>query len=421
MAKIIQTKNNLKKINWLYCLKKLELHQKLILKKHSRKARRNAKRLLLKSFAIRLCLLMNRLCLTLSPTNIFSHKSIQFKHSRLYFKKILEYTTLKLKLHNLSSSSYCKNLVYKINQITWLLCLVPLQEQLYGSNIWECRLCSPTKFLNNFYSKLKIHNIHGIFQLNFNFLFTKKLKIWLMKYLGIEKKFLFMLFLRFQKSILIQDQLILRRMYTISLMLSLKNFYMCFLIKFIRINIKRFGIPQNYSQIIYYSNTFLIQSGTLKSYSQTTLHYLISAIQFTTFSCSSNWNYNPLTNGLKIFGFLVQNKNGNIKRYIHPVTIKSHQREMKIFIKNCGRLHLDQMIYLLNKKMYSWKNYYLLENKSIYLRKKLNSYLFWRIWYFLKKKYKNRGNQWLISKYFLNPNKTNWIFISTNFFLYNYN
>ena len=94
------------------------------------------------------------------------------------------------------------------------------------------------------------------------------------------------------------------------------------------------------------------------------------------------------------------------------VNIKIHQKQFYKYIKHKNE-PLDQIIFELNKQIYSWSYFYNISPFSNFM----NKYFFWRIWYWLKKRHRNKGSKWLYKKYWNKSTSQKWIFKSNNQYL----
>nr|YP_009519250.1 hypothetical protein [Codium arabicum]AYC65220.1 hypothetical protein [Codium arabicum] len=115
-----------------------------------------------------------------------------------------------------------------------------------------------------------------------------------------------------------------------------------------------------------------------------------------------------LSIGFTFLGWFYISKNNFIYQQISEQNILSHQFEIKRFFKTSGNSSIDFVIYFLNTKISLWTSAFPIEFCSFKLEKRLNTYLFWRFWYFLKKKHKSKGIQWIRHKYYKKLNNK-WI------------
>nr|YP_009306401.1 hypothetical protein [Caulerpa cliftonii]AOP19305.1 hypothetical protein [Caulerpa cliftonii] len=84
------------------------------------------------------------------------------------------------------------------------------------------------------------------------------------------------------------------------------------------------------------------------------------------------------------------------------INIRAHQKQFQIYLKyHTGPI--DQILLELNQKISIWRHFY---NSS----KIMNDYFFWRIWFWLKKRHKNKGSKWLYKKYWNKSTSQKWIF-----------
>nr|QKS32273.1 hypothetical protein [Caulerpa lentillifera] len=233
---------------------------------------------------------------------------------------------------------------------------------------------------NNLYKlKKKIGRLRGSVIVTFfdNF-FSQKNKLWILSNLLVEKKFILSRIPSFQKRNIQK-----RNLKTIIQHLCIKDLF--FLMQ------GTFGLEYNNFVIRGFSEKFAnqVQDKILYNFALTR---------------GLNIKFNKTYPSHKIHflgGFL----NGKMSL----VNIRSHQKEFQKFLK-MSSFPVDKIILELNKKISIWRNFYNEPNLS----KIMNDYFFWRIWYWLKKRHKNKGSKWLYEKYWNKSTSRKWILSSNH-------
>lgn len=98
-------------------------------------------------------------------------------------------------------------------------------------------------------------------------------------------------------------------------------------------------------------------------------------------------------------------------KQINLNNIRVHQTYFQTYFKQithgCPRftraIPIDQILWQLNQKIIFWQNHFCLNSKLF------NNYFFWRIWYCLKKRHKNKTSKWLYKKYWHKSTSSKWI------------
>nr|AYC63914.1 hypothetical protein [Flabellia petiolata] len=100
-----------------------------------------------------------------------------------------------------------------------------------------------------------------------------------------------------------------------------------------------------------------------------------------------------------------------LKRHlsISNKSLYNNKKEIKKYLKISKNQPIDKVIYGLNIKISALKRHGGLTKRS-----KINNYLFWQIWCWLKKRHKNKNSKWLYNRYWINSNPKEWIFASNN-------
>ena len=235
---------------------------------------------------------------------------------------------------------------------------------------------------------------------------NRPLKYWLLIPFPMEVKMIIFWFLKLPPD-LKRPFIHLQTRMTIGISDYMKVVYIYNIIRLLKISIFSY---------VYYRDTLVVAHSSeypLKQYYSVLDKGIHLHIQYYT-------RYN-ICNGFTWFGWFIQYKHNHICKRVSRCNIRAHQLELTQFLKRSGIYTLDKVIILLNKKILLWKSFYLSQCMNMTLEFYLNKYLFWRIWYFLKKRYKNKGSKWIIQCYFqFNPITKKWNLISNNINLISY-
>lgn len=131
-----------------------------------------------------------------------------------------------------------------------------------------------------------------------------------------------------------------------------------------------------------------------------------------------------LYQGIHFLGWFFQKKVHHLTGSISSTNIQNHQKELKIYLTAPANKNkpIDHIIYDFNQKIIHWQKFY---NCSIKLSNgevaRLNDYLFWLIWYWLKKRHRTRNSKWLYNRYWKKSTYRKWRFSDNNYTLIFYN
>lgn len=131
-----------------------------------------------------------------------------------------------------------------------------------------------------------------------------------------------------------------------------------------------------------------------------------------------------LSQGIHFFGWFFQKKVYHFTGSISRANIQNHQKELKFYLKTPANKNkpIDHVISELNQKILYWQKFY---NCSIKLSNgkaaRMNDYLFWLIWYWLKKRHRTRSAKWLYNRYWTKSTYRKWLFSDNNYTLIFYN
>ncbi len=409
-----------KKLHWKDIFYKLYKIQKRLasFSKKSRK-QRNLQRLIRMSFTIKLMVIRQLLTNSFLSTNPFI-KNLSFfsEASPDYMNQIWEYNHIQLNILFLQKQTYCNHILIQIQQILWIFAFLPSHEKLSNHLNWQCRIGKTSWHMLDFLkSKIQINRLEWICFFKFKLLLSKKIKIWLLQNYWIEKKFLLAFFYKNRHKLNQSEQVYLLINKSISFKYLLKSFFLVILVTRLSKKIQSNLLIQK-SVWILYTNLIIVGSQHFLS------NYISDGItkfneSYKAFKIQS-LESQTLSKGFIIYGWFIQKKKNRLVQQIYHKNIRSHQLEIKRFLKNAGNFAIDQVIYYLNQKIKMWKDTYL-KNASHSIRKKLNNYLFWRIWYFLRKRHNTKGAKWVLQKYYLKQHDKKWVFQINQLTLISYN
>ena len=114
--------------------------------------------------------------------------------------------------------------------------------------------------------------------------------------------------------------------------------------------------------------------------------------------------------GFNFLGWSIRKKKGRVIVKISRENIRSHQIDIKKFLKSARFMPIDKVIIKLNKKIINWQSYYSYTPNLYKTWSEMNYYLFWQVWRWCKKKHKNKGIKWLYSRYWYCNEKNKWVF-----------
>lgn len=131
-----------------------------------------------------------------------------------------------------------------------------------------------------------------------------------------------------------------------------------------------------------------------------------------------------LSQGIHFLGWFFQKKVYHFTGSISGANIQNHQKELKFYLKTPANKNkpIDHVISEFNQKILSWQKFY---NCSIKFSNdkaaRMNDYLFWLIWYWLKKRHRTRSSKWLYNRYWKKSTYRKWLFSDNNYTLIFYN
>ena len=388
------------KVNWSTIIRQLLRKQKQIYEMDfNLRKLRNIQRLIRKSFSSR-ALIINYLIQNQYHQNTFNRFVKIHKRKLIYFNSIIE-LNFDINLDEINRYSYWIYIRTRLENILWLLAYLPIHEKLSNDRYLQNRLIDQNRQLVDSIEYNLNESSSDLIQLtNLEIPLSSAAKYWLIKFSFFEKKYLVYWFsnyqlFRYQNLI---DQIQLDEHSILSLYNIIRAFY-------------------RYCFIFFYNSRTL----NLNNIYWIHFNHLITLHDYCKLKTFSINKYN-IKARFYLFGWCLQKRNLVIVRSISDGNIQSHQQEIVKFLKNAGTYPIDKVILLLNYKIRIWKKYYLTQKNQLRIIKKLNTYLFHRIWYFIKKRHRSKGVRWLIYHYFKNNKITirKWIFEYNQIKLINY-
>nr|YP_009472423.1 hypothetical protein [Bryopsis sp. HV04063]ARO74081.1 hypothetical protein [Bryopsis sp. HV04063] len=399
-----------KKQSWQNCIfyRLYKIQRRLRQPKNLPRTIRNIQRLILTSFSFKIFIINQLLKNSFISTNKFlKNESIFFSYQPLYFNRIWEYNSLKCNILFLKKQTYCTKLIIQIKQILWVLACLPINERLSKHLNWESRIYQNSwHFLNYLKHILQKNSIPWISFCQYRFLFSTQIKLWLLKNFWIEKKFLIDFYFQNKRELYQKEQLLLIPIYSISFKRLLKSFFLIFFFKLVKKKMMQKTI------FLYHTNLLIVCSQNFSDYYLLKNFNKLTLIQ-KMFQIQSIKIYD-IQKGFNLYGWRFYQYKNQLIQKISFKNIRSHQLEIKRFLKNTGNFTIDQIIFYLNQKIQFWQKIYLKKLSKTKLEKKLNHYLFWRIWYFLRKRHKTKGAKWISAKYYIKKTNKKWIFSTNN-------
>lgn len=431
----IYIKNNFKnskEINWYNVHKttfKLQARIVKQLKKKNLRKVRNLQRLLLKSFGSKL-LISQKL---ISENNINKFNRYKKNRNSLFlnslnlnnFIQIQNYDGVKKDLPTLSRLLY-----FKFLQLLWILALLPINETLSDSLSYNYRIYRlQVDILKELYFTFNFTDYKWLMIIKPVGFFKKKNKEWVLENALLEKKFLkFNLenekFANYNIKYYNLKEVIETK--KISLIKLIKSSCFYYFSEFKRQNLPEiasytiskdalFNVP-----ILFYSD-FIFVPGTdlvnLKIFYKLIFQFLN---QRGLIIKKNRFWINNLLYGFNFLGWSLKKEKGRISIKISRENIKSHQLDIKKFLKSSRFLPIDKVIIKLNKKITNWQHYYSYTPNLYKIWSEMNYYLFWQVWRWCKKRHKNKGTKWLYNRYWSYNEKKKWVFHANKQYLKKY-
>ena len=400
------------KLNWPKIIHKLRYYQsKIYNQRLNYRELRHYQRLMRKSFSLQL-LILSIILHNSGLKSIYTNRLFQSKY--IYF--IDECNKYKIDWKLIQNAKYRLFFKQQINYILSILGYFAIFEKMnhlsmIGLSPYANTNSKSTHIVSNNWSLINLFvrqlpDSQWFCFMQCQFDLKPSLKYWLLTPFIMESRIIIFWFLKLH-HLHKRSFIHLQTRMTINISDYIKVIYIYYIIRLLKISIFNY---------IYYIDTLII----IHSHEYPFKYY------YSTFDKSRHLHiqyyssYN-ICDGFIWFGWFVQYKYNKIYKSVSKYNIRAHQLELTQFLKRSGIYTLDKVILLLNKKILLWKYFYLSQYMNSKLEFYLNKYLFWRIWYFLKKRYKNKGSKWIIHCYFkFNPITKKWNLISNNIKLISY-
>ena len=126
-------------------------------------------------------------------------------------------------------------------------------------------------------------------------------------------------------------------------------------------------------------------------------------------------NYS-LRKGINLLGWFFYKKKSNFfYSSISSANLYSHQKEIKKYLNSSSNYQsIDKIVYGLNRKILNWQKFYNCSRNDSKTLSKMNNYVFWRIWYWIKKRHLNKSSKWLYTHYWKKSESKKWTFSINN-------
>lgn len=405
--------HNFKKfIYWIvYSKKLLKLQSRIYIAARENKNRkvRNLSRLLIRSRSFQLIIIRQILKYQFNQTSFFD---VPF-----YFKK-LNILKIQFEFLKLIDTEYQYFIRIKIDEILWTLALLPINELEKKNCFFSANINANT--LNIYFKFCSIFKNSLIEWIGFNKIenfLSKENKIWILNNVLIEKKF-FLKWLTYCKNKKIYQNKLSNNKYFIDNEIYIISENSITLEK-ILYNFSIFGILNNQKIcIVEYANILIISSYSFSNLNLTQ-KIIKNFLKFKGLNLKTYYITN-LNKGFNFLGWHFSKKNQKFEVEISKENIKSHQLEIKKYLKSSINIPIDKAIFRLNKKIFLWQKYYCYSIKLTKIWNELNNYLFWRIWRWIKKRHRNKGFKWLYKRYWIKNKSNKWIFSNNNQVLFFY-
>jgi RNA-directed DNA polymerase len=415
-------KNNFKiskKINWCSIQKKILRLQNRIVKQLNKKnfrSVRNLQRLLIKSYATQLLIsqkLINKN--SINKFNLYKKNNNSLYLHSLNLNNFIQLQNYNYEIFNEYNQNYLKFL-----SLLWVLALIPINETLSDPLSYNYRLYrTQADIVKEFYSIFNFSDSKWLLIIKPAGFFKAGNEKWLIKNLLLEKKILqFNLknekFAKFSrkyynhKEIIETKKISLIKLIRCSCFYGFEKFKEQALAEFIPETINKDEISN--IPIIYYSNMIFVPSNNLAKLKRVyKLIFQFLNSRGLTVKKNRLWVIN-LSSGFNFLGWSLKKEKNRTTMTISRENIKSHQLDIKKFLKSARFLPIDKVIIKLNKKITNWQDYYSYTPNLYKICSEMNYYLFWRVWRWCKKRHKNKGAKWLYNRYWFYNEKNKWVF-----------
>ena len=292
--------------------------------------------------------------------------------------------------------------------IIHVLSYLPIHLRLVNSQIWEARtLPSYRYFLTHLKSKIRIGNHNSLQISRIKIIFTQRFKSWIMHYLWLPKSVILDWYTS-ELAHLNPDQVELYLSgFTFRTLCRIHT--LCYLL---------LVVEEKWKLNCFYCHGHLywLNSSTKKS---NRLSNQFNQIQW---FHSNTAKPLCLMEGFHLFGWWIQKPHYSLLiTKIGVSTLQAHKIEIIQFLQSAGTYPIDRVIRILNQKIKKWRSFYVSECTDRQIAHQLNRYLFWRIFYFLRRRHKTKGLNWLVTKYYQKiPSTQNWILHINDIWLLSY-
>lgn len=426
-----------KTINWYSIHKKIfKLQTRIIkqLKKRNFRKVRNLQRLILKSFEAKL--LASQKLIIRNKNNFNKYKK---NKNNLFLNSLNLNSFIQIQhyegfyIAEKDSKNFLNlNLIYfQFLQILWVLALLPINEELSEPLSYNYRLyrmpVDILKELNSifnftYYNWLMIIRPTGFFKIG-----NKK---WLLRNPFLEKKFLKFIienekFANYNIKYYNHKEVIETK--KISLIKLIKSSCFYGFSQFKKQNLSevvwyKFNKNELLNlPILFYNDLIFIPGKNLISLKQAYKLIFQFLSQRGLIIKKNRFWIISLLSGFNFLGWSLKKKRGKVIIKISRENVKSHQTDIKKFLKSSRFLPIDKVIVRLNKKIVSWQSYYSYTPSLYKIWSEMNYYLFYQVWRWCRKRHKNKGIKWIYSKYWFYNEKNKWVFHSNMQYLKKYN
>lgn len=420
------------KVNWYNLHRKIANLQIRIVrqleKKNFRKVR-NLQRLLIKSFGPQLLISQKMIGLnSVDKFNLYKKTRNSLFLNSLNLNNFIQsqsYGTFRRPPGDHNGSIY-----YKFLELLWVLAFIPINETLSDPLSYNCRIYrTQVDILKEFSKIYHFTNYKWLLIIKPTGFFGKRNEEWLKNNILLEKKVL-KLFLEEEKLALFnrkhykKKEILETRKISLSKLIRSACFYG--FSRFRKQNLPELNFTKvsknffSHLPVVYYSDIIFIPGKnliTLKLIYRMIFHFLKQ--RGLLMKKDRIWVINLLYN-FNFLGWSLKKENRKLKVTISRENIRSHQIDLKKFLKSAKYMPIDKVIILLNRKIISWQNYYSYTPHIYRTWSEMNYYIFRLVWSWCKKRHKNKGTKWVYNKYWFYNEKNKWVFHSNGHFLKKY-
>jgi RNA-directed DNA polymerase len=173
---------------------------------------------------------------------------------------------------------------------------------------------------------------------------------------------------------------------------------------------KRYLKEREKINVIAYADDFIVTAATKEVLKDRILPILHSALKEMGLELSKEkTKITNIEDGFDFLGFHFRKYNGKLLIKPSKANIKKFLKEIKLLIKKGIALPTEKLISALNSRLTGWVNYY----KSSVAAKvftKVDSEIFHALMKWCRNRHHNKGNPWLVKKYFTSFGGDNWRF-----------